>query len=130
MRKVNDHKVNPANDRLEITVMDQPGDGNANHHYRVTGFDAKPPSCEFIQPAEGAADVIFQNGPIPANGVNGITHEVLLAIVADRLRGFQEGLFACRDNAIALTKIEEAQMRLQKRTRDRMARNVEGTHEV
>jgi hypothetical protein len=34
--------------------------------------------------------------------------------------------FSCRENAIALTKIQEAMMWLQKRTRDRVARGVEG----
>jgi hypothetical protein len=130
MRKLQGHKVNPANDRLEIEVMDAPGAGGANHVYRVTGFDAPAPKREEIPAADGSADIIFQDGPIPENGVNGLTQEVLLEICADRLRSFQAGPFACRENALALTKIEEAQMWLQKRTRDRMARNVEGTHKL
>jgi hypothetical protein len=73
--------------------------------------------------------VLFQNGPIKEVGCNGLTHESLLAIIIDRLQGFQSGQYACRENAIALTKIQEAQMWLQKRTRDRLARGVEGTHE-
>ena len=50
----------------------------------------------------------------------------LLAIVIDRLRAFQAGPFACRENALALTKIEEAQHWLLHRTRARMTRGVEG----
>jgi hypothetical protein len=38
------------------------------------------------------------------------------------------GKFSCRENAIALTKLEEALMWLEKRTADREAREVEGTH--
>jgi len=129
-RELTGHKVNPANDRLRITVMDEPGDGNASHHYRISGFDALPPSREQIPAADDAADVIFQNGPIPENGVNGLTQEALIAICIDRLEGFQSGPFACRENALALTKLQEAQMWLLKRTRDRIARNVEGTHTV
>ncbi|KVR99176.1 hypothetical protein WK29_30460 [Burkholderia vietnamiensis] len=72
--------------------------------------------------------MLFQNGPIAEAGVNGITQEVLLAIVADRLRSFQAGPYACRENALALTKIEEAQHWLQQRTIARMRRGVEGTH--
>ena len=60
--------------------------------------------------------------------MNGLTQEVLLAIVADRLRSFQAGKFACRENALALTKIEEAQHWLHSRTLARMSRGVEGTH--
>ena len=118
MRTIEDHKINPVNDILIITVMDEPGAGGANHAYDVTGGAAVP---TFIR---------FQNGPIPEAGVNGITHEVLLAIVADRLRSFQKGPYSCKANACALTHIEEAQHWLQQRTIERMRRGVEGTHTV
>ena len=39
-------------------------------------------------------------------GKNGIHNEDLLVIVIDRLRGFQSGPFKCRENAIAITKLE------------------------
>jgi len=123
MRTINDHKANPANDRILIEVIDEPGAGVANHEYRVT---LPPPDVSDI-PAR-SWDISFQKGPINENGVNGLTHEVLLAIVADRLRSFQAGKFACRENALALTKIEEAQLWLHSRTRSRMSRGVEGTH--
>jgi hypothetical protein len=57
-----------------------------------------------------------------------VTDEALLAIQIDRLRSFQSGKFACRENAIALTHLEEAMMWLNKRTENRLARGVEGTH--
>ena len=75
-------------------------------------------------------DIVFQNGPVKEFGVNGISNESLLAIVEDRLLGFQSGQYACRENAIALTKLQESMLWLQKRTRDRIARGVEGTHQV
>lgn len=117
MRKLTGHIVNPVNVRIDISVMDEPGPGGANHYYAVD-----------VDGGENGLDVHFQNGPIAENGVNGITQEALLAIVIDRLQGFQSGPFRCRENAIALTKLEEAQMWLQKRTRDRMERGVEGTN--
>ena len=125
MRELHEHKINPANDILKIEVTDQPGAGGANHHYRISGY--KPENGGQSIPAETL--IAFQNGPIGEAGVNGVTQEVLLAIVADRLRSFQAGPYACRENALALTKIEEAQMWLQSRTRARVARGVEGTHE-
>lgn len=75
--------------------------------------------------------LLFQNGPVKENGegVNGITHEVLLAILIDRLQGFQSGPYKNRENAVAITKLEEALMWLHKRTLDREARGVEGTHQ-
>lgn len=129
-RTITDHIINPANDKLTVTVTDEPGAGWANHRYSITGFNAgSNPSRDGEDPRTFAA-ILFQNGPIAENGVNGITQEVLLAIVADRLRSYQAGPFACRENALALTKIEEAMHWLQQRTLARMRRGVEGTNKV
>jgi len=130
MRTLNEHKVNPANDTLEIEVTDKPGAGGANHRYVISGLDTgSNPSAE-THDVLFSSVILFQNGPIPEAGVNGVTHEALLAIVADRLRSFQAGPFACKANACALTHIEEAQHWLQQRTLERMRRGVEGTHTV
>jgi hypothetical protein len=126
--------VNPANDKLSIEVMDEPGTGGANHRYDITGYDSKGnPSAvarNGYESSHSRTIILFQNGPIPEAGVNGLTQEVLLAIVADRLRGFQNGPYKCKANACALTHIEEAQHWLQQRTLERMRRGVEGTHTV
>ena len=74
--------------------------------------------------------VHFQEGPIKENGINGIANEDLILMVVTRLQGFQNSPFACRENAVALTKLEEAAMWLRKRTTDREARQVEGTSTV
>jgi len=116
MRLITDHKVNPANDTITVAVTDEPGAGNACHEYVVTLPNGKKTL------------ISFQNGPIAEAGVNGLTQEVLIAICVDRLRGFQSGQFACRENALALTKLEEAQHWLHHRTLTRMQRGVEGTH--
>jgi hypothetical protein len=134
MRTINDHKINPANDVINITVEDEPGAGGANHRYTITGFDtstnASKADAQGYETSFSRQVILFQNGTIPENGVNGITQEVLLAIVAERLRSFQAGPFACKANACALTHIEEAQHWLQQRTIERMRRGVEGTHTV
>ncbi len=132
MRELMSHKVNGLNEALRIEVLDEPGQGNACHRYSI-----RPPFKNPVEnyPAENskmsraACDINFQNGPIQETGVNGISGEALLAIVEDRLLGFQSGQYACRENAIALTKIQEAMMWLQKRTRDRVSRGVEGTNQ-
>lgn len=72
----------------------------------------------------------FQKGPYPEAGVNGLTNELMLVTVLARLRAFQEGNTACRENALAITKIEEALHWLFARTRDRLRRGVEGRHEA
>lgn len=70
----------------------------------------------------------FQNGPIKEHGVNGTSQEALIAILIDRLEGFQVGDFKCHDNQVALDALQTARLWLHKRTMDRVARNVEGTH--
>ena len=89
MRFINDHKVNPANDTLTIRVCDEPGAGGASHEYAVEHNPDGRDGFVYI--------INFQNGPVlsDGNGVNGLTHEVLLSIVADRLRSFQKGWSAC-----------------------------------
>lgn len=128
MRMLTDHKVNSANDVIEIAVTDEPGAGGANHRYEISGFDVTKNASADGETRPGMHVVLFQNGPIAEAGVNGITQEVLIAICIDRLRSFQTGPYACRENAIALTKLEEARLWLHSRTLSRMARGVEGTH--
>lgn len=41
----------------------------------------------------------------------------------------ENGKYSCRENAITITKIEEALMWQEKRTKDRLARGVEGKNE-
>ncbi|WP_281932161.1 hypothetical protein [Roseibium album] len=134
MRTISDHKVNPANDTLTISVLDEPGAGGASHLYHIEGFNSQSNASDPWTKPHGApaehSTILFQNGPINEVGINGVTQEVLLAIVIDRLRSFQAGPYSCRENALALTKIEEAQHWLLSRTRARMERGVEGTHKI
>lgn len=118
-RTLEDHIVegDSINHQLEVTVEDAPGAGGANHHYLVSYGGAI------------FADLLFQDGPVKEKGVNGITQEVLLAIVIDRLRGFQSGQFKCVENAAALSSCESALHALQMRTRARISRGVEGTNQ-
>lgn len=131
MHELTEHKVNPVNDRLRIVVADEPGAGGAHHRYDIRGYDesANPSTPEHDEIIPGVT-ILFQNGTIPEAGVNGVTHEALLAVVADRLRSFQAGPYSCKENACALTHIEEALHWLHSRTIKRMQRGVEGTHKA
>lgn len=79
-------------------------------------------------------DVLWQNGPMGKGteyrGPNGAFVEGVIQVALGRLRFYQDGKFKCRENALAITKMEEALHWLQHRTEDRKARGVEGTHEV
>lgn len=56
----------------------------------------------------------------------GTTNEVVLQVLIRRLYYLQDKT-SCRENAIAITKLEEALMWLNSRTADRESRGVEGT---
>lgn len=79
----------------------------------------------------------WQDGPLgrgaDRSAPNGAFVETVIAAVKQRLEFYQTargGKFACRENAAAITKLDEALMWLNKRTQDREAREVEGTHAV
>lgn len=101
---------------------------NAPHLFKVerTGEYLMPQDVD----STGINDLLtvhFQEGPILENGLNGVFNEDLLAMVLCRLEHFQKSEFSCRENAVAITKIEEALMWLRKRTDDREARGVLGS---
>jgi hypothetical protein len=127
MKTLTDHKVNGLNEALVVKSLDAAGQGGANHKYSIAiSRDSGVP----ITAEQGAWLLDFQNGPVQEVGINGISNEALLTIVIDRLRGFQSNVYACRENAFALMKLEEGMMWLHKRTRDRLNRGVEGTNKV
>ena len=129
MRELKDHIVegDSVNHQLKIEVTDQPGSGGAHHRYHISGFDVQKNPLH--APDEPGTRILFQNGPIGEAGVNGLTQEALLVIVIDRLRGFQEGPFSSVSNENALRHCEIALHHLQERTRERLTRGVEGTHQ-
>lgn len=97
---------------------------NAPHSFEVratNGYDN-----------QGNQDVLarihFQEGAINEHGVNGVCNEDLIAMVICRLESFNQTDFRCRENSMAVTKLEEALLWLRKRTMGREQRGVEGTH--
>lgn len=118
-RELTSHKVNGCNNELTIGTVDEPGIGGAHHEYFICVPNGDP----------GDVRIKFQNGPIKEVGTNGVTHEALLAIVIDRLEGFQSGPYECEENQDALNYLRKAQEVLHDRTLARLARGVEGTHE-
>lgn len=80
------------------------------------------------EPSDILADIHFQEGAIKEHGVNGVCNEDLIAMVICRLEHFQKSEFSCRDNAVAITKLEEAMLWLRKRTMGREKRGVEGIY--
>lgn len=117
LRQVTSHKVNGLNEKLDIDVLSEPGEGGASQWYRVVNKDTQQVMC----------DLQFQVGNPNEIGVNGISNEVLLAIVSDRLTGFQSGRFRSDFGDLALNKLNQCIRALRRRTQERASRGVEGT---
>lgn len=96
------------------TITDHIVEGDsASHQLTITVTDS---------PGQGGANQAYE--------ITGfVTQEALLAIVIDRLRAFQAGPFKCVENELALQKVEDALWQLQERTKARIARGVEGSHQ-
>jgi len=89
--------------------------GGASHLYRVWYGVMK------------VAEIHFQKGPRNEDGSTpGIIDSVLLAIIADRMEGFQVGPYSDRTNALVLTKVQEAMHWLTHRADERARRGVLG----
>lgn len=105
-----------------VLVVDEKGNGGAHHKYVIESNDHND---ELFR----ATEIVFQNGArkLP-DSIHGVLDTDLLEIVRHRLQCFQQGEFATRENAIALTHIEEALLWMNKRVEDRIERNVLGTN--
>lgn len=125
-RELSSHRVNDCNEAIKVEAIDGPGPGGANHIYNIT-----IPGWETTSGDTGRGPIViglpFQNGAIKEVGTNGVTHEAVLAVLEDRLFGFQSGPYANNLNAAALYHIQAAQRCLKMRTKGRVDAGVEGT---
>jgi hypothetical protein len=101
---------------------------NAPHNFLVVKSDAEIVEGCYPQAKDVVGAVHFQEGPIKEAGVNGVCNEDLIAMVIARLESFNRSEFSCRENSMAITKLEEGLLWLRKRTMGREQRGVEGTH--
>ncbi|EKD22693.1 MAG: hypothetical protein ACD_84C00005G0001 [uncultured bacterium] len=70
--------------------------------------------------------LMFQQGPVRDNGINGLTNEALLAILIHRTE-ILDTQFPCVENKLALESMKDALWAFNERTNKRIARGVEGT---
>ncbi|AUM92681.1 DUF7681 family protein [Clostridium botulinum] len=106
----------------EVYALDDKGPGGANHVYMICKKGEEILDSVLV-------DIQFQKGPRKeVSASNGVLDTDLLEIVRHRLQCFQAGPYSSRENACALTHIEEALMWLNRRVEDRIERNVLGTN--
>ncbi len=93
------------------------------HQYELSNFENKDQQGQILQfihkepKEEGSTELITIS--------DGTTNEEILEVLIDRMN-FLQSKFPCRENALVITKLEESLMWLNKRTQDRIKRNVEG----
>lgn len=96
-----------------------------------------PPITDFIaienkEDVPGVAPVIsfiVQSDPIKQVGVNGIQAVDMLRYVKCLFQSLNDA-FPCHENALTITKIEEAIHWQEARTKDRILRSVEGENKA
>lgn len=110
IRVIHDHEVNALNRMIKLMRSD--GLGNPGVEGRIydmiLGPDFGSHRLQFHQDNTVHVGALGQTTASTAIEPNGLTNEVLLAIVKDRLECSQRGAHRCREDALALTKIEEA----------------------
>jgi len=75
-------------------------------------------------------DINWQHGVVSEGGHNGAFLEDVLEAARQRLLYFNESKFRCRENSLAITKIEEALQWLAWRTRNRETQGVEDSYKT
>ena len=118
----------------EVFAVDEKGPGGANHLYVVykAGSATLEDNDSSLRgtPEDLLLTLQMQCGPRKEEGsLHGVIDTDLLEIVRDRLKAFQDGPFASRENACALTHIEDALMWMNRRVEDRIERNVLGKNQ-
>lgn len=86
----------------------------------------RPNAFIYVRHDKNSVSFTIQNGPIKEAGVNGCQVVDMIAVAKHMIEKLNEK-FPCRENAVTITKLDEALMWQEKRTKDRKARNVEGT---
>lgn len=101
--------------------------GAFNPHKRAYPF----PNGDLVLGVSVSAErVTFagQRGPIKDVGVNGCQIDAMIEFARKTIEVFNSK-FPCRENAIAITKLQEAELWLMQRTIGREERGVEGKDE-
>lgn len=110
----------PNNAPTNVVAIDDrdPAAGNASHTYGI----------QYGGPSD-VCRIQFQHGPRGiAGSTPGVFDDDLLAIVDDRLSGFQSGPYACQENADALNLVRAAREALGLRVARRVSQGVLGVN--
>lgn len=88
--------------------------------------EVRPSHFVYVRHDKNSLSFTIQNGPVGSAGVNGCQVDTVIEAAKLMLEGLQRAV-PCRENACAITKLDEALHWLHARKRDREDRAVEGT---
>jgi len=94
-------------------------------HYHMFEEKIRPFKHIYVRHDKNSISFTLQNGPIGENGANGCQVDALIHVARAIIDGLNKK-YPCRENSLALTKLDEAVHWLDARTKDREKRGVEG----
>lgn len=119
--------------QFDVVVMDDlrekfPDKFNASGAMDYAWFEKeiRPGKYIYVRNDVNSLSFTIQNGPVKESGCNGCQVDTVIEAAKVIIEGMN-AKHPCRENALAVTKLDEALMWLEKRRKDRINRNVEGT---
>lgn len=97
--------------------------------YKWFESDVRPHNFVYIRHDVNSISFTIQNGPIKEVGVNGCQVDTIIEAAKLIIEGLNKQ-FPCRENSLAITKLDEALHWLGARKKDREKRGVEGKSEA
>jgi hypothetical protein len=98
------------NEKIVLVRVGERGPGGAFNRFDYAAFDG-------VDPKPSIQGIIqFQDGDPAVVGVNGVTMEVLLSVIVDRLKDYEAGPFACEENHRAISLLDRALSNMKKRS--------------
>lgn len=120
-------------DGFDVVVMDELRKRFPEKFNESGGMDYKwfekeirPKNFVYVRHDVNSLSFTLQDGPVSEKGVNGCQVDTIIEAAYKMIEGLNKEI-PCRENAIALTKLDEALMWLKNRKHDRSVRGVEGT---
>ena len=95
--------------------------------YKLFEKDIRPNYHIYVRHDVGSVSFTIQDGPIEEVGKNGCQWYHMVEIALLMIKSLN-AKFPCRENSLTITKLEEALMWNEKRTKDRVDRGVEGSN--
>lgn len=111
-------------DKLRDQFPDKFNESGAMN-YQWFEKEIRPHNFIYIRHDVGSISFTIQDGPVNEVGVNGCQVDEIIHVAKLMLEGLNNNI-PCRENSLAITKLDEALMWLKKRKEDRITRGVEG----